>query len=137
LAADLGDAVDRVGRTTAVLAAEDAWGQCLLRMSAQQEQALRAYRANIQDRGAGTGKWAHRYAAAAREAMIAARDAVPAWIMPLGEVVDTIPPDRNSFDVVVIDEASQASIEALFLLWLAPRVIVVGDERQCAPSQVV
>src|SRR5690606_503401 len=76
-------------------------------------------------------------AAAAREAMVEARDAVPAWIMPLRDVVDTIPPDRNSFDVVIIDEASQASIESLFLLWLAPRVIVVGDERQCAPSQVI
>src|SRR5262249_10880502 len=36
----------------------------------------------------------------------------------------------------IVDEASQASIEDLFLLWLAPRVIVVGDDKQCAPSQV-
>ncbi|HKA82723.1 MAG TPA: AAA domain-containing protein [Acidimicrobiales bacterium] len=137
LAAELRDAVDRVGRTTAELAAEEAWGECLLRMSAHQEQALRSYRSNIEDRGMGTGRWAPRYAAAARAAMIEARDAVPAWIMPLRDVVDTVPPDQNSFDVVIIDEASQASIESLFLLWLAPRVIVVGDERQCAPSQVI
>ena len=137
LAAELQEAVDRVGRTTAALAAEEAWGECLLRMSAHQEQALRSYRSNIEDRGKGTGKWAPRYAAAARAAMIEARDAVPAWIMPLRDVVDTVPPDQNSFDVVIIDEASQASVESLFLLWLAPRVIVVGDERQCAPSQVI
>ncbi|HYZ99156.1 MAG TPA: AAA domain-containing protein [Acidimicrobiales bacterium] len=137
LAAELQEAVDRVGRTTAALAAEEAWGECLLRMTAHQEQALRSYRANIDDRGKGTGRWASRYAAAARAAMIEARDAVPAWIMPLRDVVDTVPPDQNSFDVVIIDEASQASIESLFLLWLAPRVIVVGDERQCAPSQVI
>ena len=137
LAAELRDAVDRVGRTTAELAAEEAWGECLLRMSAHQEQALRSYRSNIEDRGKGTGRWAPRYAAAARAAMIEARDAVPAWIMPLRDVVDTVPPDQHSFDVVIIDEASQASIESLFLLWLAPRVIVVGDERQCAPSQVI
>ena len=36
--------------------------------------------------------------------------------------------------MVIVDEASQASIEDLFLLWLAPRVIVVGDDKQCAPS---
>ncbi|MGH9286757.1 MAG: AAA domain-containing protein [Acidimicrobiales bacterium] len=137
LAAELQEAVDRVGRTTAELAAEEAWGECLLRMSAHQEQALRSYRSNIEDRGKGKGRWAPRYAAAARAAMIEARDAVPAWIMPLRDVVDTVPPDQNSFDVVIIDEASQASIESLFLLWLAPRVIVVGDERQCAPSQVI
>jgi very-short-patch-repair endonuclease len=137
LAAELREAVDRVGRTTAALAAEEAWGECLLRMTAHQEQALRSYRSNIDDRGKGTGRWAPRYAAAARAAMIEARDAVPAWIMPLRDVVDTVPPDQNSFDVVIIDEASQASVESLFLLWLAPRVIVVGDERQCAPSQVI
>jgi very-short-patch-repair endonuclease len=137
LEAELQEAVDRVGRTTAELAAEEAWGECLLRMSAHQEQALRSYRSNIEDRGKGKGRWAPRYAAAARAAMIEARDAVPAWIMPLRDVVDTVPPDQNSFDVVIIDEASQASIESLFLLWLAPRVIVVGDERQCAPSQVI
>lgn len=137
LEAELREAVDRVGRTTAELAAEEAWGECLLRMSAHQEQALRSYRSNIEDRGKGKGRWAPRYAAAARAAMIEARDAVPAWIMPLRDVVDTVPPDQNSFDVVIIDEASQASIESLFLLWLAPRVIVVGDERQCAPSQVI
>src|SRR5690606_21351748 len=37
------------------------------------------------------------------------------------------------FDVVIVDEASQAGMDALFLLWLAPRVIVVGDDKQCAP----
>jgi very-short-patch-repair endonuclease len=98
---------------------------------------LRSYQSNIADRGAGMGQFADRYAAAAREAMFEARGAVPAWIMPLREVIETIPPDRNSFDVVIIDEASQASVDALFLLWLAPRVIVVGDERQCAPSVVI
>lgn len=137
LATDLRDAVGRVERMTAELAAEEAWGQCLLRMTAHQEQALRSYRSSIETRGKGTGKWAPRFAAAAREAMVEAREAVPAWIMPLRDIVETIPPDQNSFDVVVIDEASQASIESLFLLWLAPRVIVVGDDRQCAPSQVV
>jgi very-short-patch-repair endonuclease len=65
-----------------------------------------------------------------------ARNAVPAWIMPLDVVLETLAPIRDSFDVVIVDEASQASIEDLFLLWLAPRVIVVGDDKQCAPSQV-
>jgi very-short-patch-repair endonuclease len=56
--------------------------------------------------------------------------------MPLDVVLETLAPVRDSFDVVIVDEASQASIEDLFLLWLAPRVIVVGDDKQCAPSQV-
>ncbi|HEX7070740.1 MAG TPA: histone-like nucleoid-structuring protein Lsr2, partial [Rhodothermales bacterium] len=137
LTEELNEAIQSMGRATATLVAEEAWGQCLLRMTASQERALRSYKENIDQIGAGQGKFKDRYAAAARQAMVQARGAVPAWIMPLREVVETIPPDQNSFDVVIVDEASQASIEALFLLWLAPRVIVVGDERQCAPSQVV
>lgn len=136
LARKLRTAIDRVQETTAQLAAEEAWGQCLRRMTAHQQQALQSYQAAIGDRGGGSGKWAHRYAEAARQAMVEARDAVPAWIMPLREVIETIPPKQNCFDVVIVDEASQAGIEALFLLWLAPRVIVVGDERQCAPGTV-
>lgn len=126
-----------LGSATAKLAAELAWGKCLTMMTADQERALRSYQSNISSKGKGSGKWAGRYAKAARQAMVQAREAVPAWIMPLNEVIETIPPDQNSFDVVIIDEASQAGIEALFLLWLAPRIIVVGDERQCAPSGVI
>jgi very-short-patch-repair endonuclease len=122
---------------TAKLAAKLAWGKCLSLMTADQERALRSYQENISSKGKGSGKWAHLFAKAARQAMVEAREAVPAWIMPLNEVLETIPPDPNSFDVVIIDEASQAGIEALFLLWLAPRIIVVGDERQCAPSGVI
>jgi very-short-patch-repair endonuclease len=130
-------AIDDLGDSTAKLAAELGWGKCLTMMTAEQERALRTYQSNISSKGKGQGKWAGRYARAARQAMSEAREAVPAWIMPLNEVLETIPPDPNSFDVVIVDEASQAGIEALFLLWLAPRIIVVGDERQCAPSSIV
>jgi very-short-patch-repair endonuclease len=130
-------AISDLGDTTAKLAAELGWGKCLLSMTAEQERALRTYQSNISSKGKGQGKWASRYARAARQAMTEAREAVPAWIMPLNEVLETIPPDQNSFDVVIVDEASQAGIDALFLLWLAPRIIVVGDERQCAPASII
>jgi len=133
---ELNDALSAVAQTTAEVAAAEAWRQSLTRMNAAHAQALRAYQSFMSDRGAGKGRYAHRYERAARQAMEQARGAVPAWIMPISEVLTTIPPDPGSFDVVIVDEASQASIEALFLLWLAPRVIVVGDDRQCTPSQV-
>ena len=56
--------------------------------------------------------------------------------MPLQQVLASIPPVPGSFDVVIVDEASQADIANLFLLWLAPRVIVVGDDKQCAPAEI-
>ncbi|MFE3188086.1 AAA domain-containing protein [Nocardia sp. NPDC059240] len=121
---------------TEQLAAERAWLGCLDRMTAQQVTALQAYRDHVTNIGKGTGKYAERYRIAAREAMRHAQGAVPAWVMPLQQVLDTIPPDQDSFDVVIVDEASQADIASLFLLWLAPRVIVVGDDKQCAPGEV-
>jgi very-short-patch-repair endonuclease len=136
LEAELSDTITRLRQETATLAAARAWGHCLRRMTAHQAQALQAYEQHMRSVGKGTGRYAGRFRSLAREAMREARDAVPAWIMPLDVVLETLAPVRDSFDVVIVDEASQASLEDLFLLWLAPRVIVVGDDKQCAPSQV-
>lgn len=131
------DAVEKdIAQLTAQLAAEKAWSACLDRTTAEQVQALHSYRDHVASVGKGTGRYAERYRAAAREAMQVAQGAVPAWVMPLQQVLASIPPEQNSFDVVIVDEASQADISGLFLLWLAPRVIVVGDDKQCAPSVV-
>ncbi len=136
LEAELTDTITRLRQETAELAAAQAWGHCLRRMTAHQAQALQAYEQHMRAVGKGTGRYAARFRGRAREAMREAREAVPAWIMPLDVVLETLAPVRDSFDVVIVDEASQASLEDLFLLWLAPRVIVVGDDKQCAPSQV-
>jgi hypothetical protein len=136
LEAELADTIARARQETAQLAALQAWGHCLRRMTAPQAQALQAYEQHMRAVGKGTGRYANRFRGLARDAMREARDAVPAWIMPLDVVLETLAPIRDSFDVVIVDEASQASLEDLFLLWLAPRVIVVGDDKQCAPSQV-
>ncbi len=125
-----------IARLTAQLAAERAWRGCLERMTAEQVQALQAYRGQVANIGKGTGKYAEQYRAAARSAMQVAQGAVPAWVMPLQQVLASIPAEPGAFDVVIVDEASQADIASLFLLWLAPRVIVVGDDKQCAPSEV-
>ncbi|MGY1722740.1 AAA domain-containing protein [Blastococcus sp. SYSU DS0533] len=130
-------AVDRdIAKLTAEVAAQQAWKACLGRMNATQVTALQAYRDSMANVGKGSGKYAQRFRLAAREAMSAAQEAVPAWVMPLQEVLASIPPRQSAFDVVIVDEASQVGIENLFLLWLAPRVIVVGDDKQCTPSEV-
>jgi very-short-patch-repair endonuclease len=136
LEAELADTTSRLRQEAGSLAAVRAWGHCLRRMTAHQAQALQAYEQHMRSLGKGTGKYAAKFRTLARQAMREARNAVPAWIMPLDVVLETLAPIRDSFDVVIVDEASQASIEDLFLLWLAPRVIVVGDDKQCAPSQV-
>ncbi|MGB6246321.1 AAA domain-containing protein [Gordonia sp. (in: high G+C Gram-positive bacteria)] len=136
LESDLDAVESEIAKLTTRLAAERAWLSCLDRMTAEQVQALQAYRGQVANIGKGTGRYAEQYRAAARSAMQVAQGAVPAWVMPLQQVLASIPAEPGAFDVVIVDEASQADIASLFLLWLAPRVIVVGDDKQCAPSEV-
>ncbi|MFE5125006.1 AAA domain-containing protein [Streptomyces sp. NPDC056669] len=111
------------------------WGRlhCLQRMTQEQRSALQAYRNHMASYGKGKGRNAGRFRSAANDSMRVAQGAVPAWVMPISQVAETVLPKRDAFDVVIVDEASQAGMDALFLLWLAPRVIVVGDDKQCAP----
>ncbi|WP_229887118.1 AAA domain-containing protein [Streptomyces olivaceoviridis] len=134
LEGDLSEHEDRLEQVTGELAA--AWGRlhCLERMTQEQRSALQAYRTHMASLGKGKGKNTGLFRAAARDAMSVAQDAVPAWVMPIPQVAEMVQAKRDAFDVVIVDEASQAGMDALFLLWLAPRVIVVGDDKQCAPA---
>ncbi|MEV6946952.1 AAA domain-containing protein [Streptomyces sp. NPDC051172] len=124
----------RLELVTGELAA--TWGRlrCLERMTQEQRSALQAYRTHMASYGKGKGRHAGRFRAAARDAMSVAQGAVPAWVMPIPQVAEMVQAKRDAFDVVIVDEASQAGMDALFLMWLAPRVIVVGDDKQCAPA---
>ena len=62
--------------------------------------------------------------------------AVPAWIMPMNKVIDTLNPAENKFDVIIIDEASQSDISSLVLLYMAKKVIIVGDDKQVSPLDI-
>lgn len=119
---------------TQELAAEHAWLGCISRMTSEQKTALNAFRAHATNAGMRASRYRGLYQQAMRDAMRLCRDAVPAWIMPIRQVIDSIAAEPDSFDVLIVDEASQAGLEALSLLWLAPRAIVVGDAKQCAPS---
>ncbi|MGI8328913.1 hypothetical protein ACRYCC_03045 [Actinomadura scrupuli] len=53
-------------------------------------------------------------------------DTLPALVVPLWQVPETVPRRADSFDVVIVDEGAAEPVEALFLLWLAGRVIIMG-----------
>ncbi|MET7425741.1 AAA domain-containing protein [Dactylosporangium sp. NPDC005555] len=128
----------RLRNITTDFAAKVALRHCATRLSAPQRRALQSYKGIINDLGRGGGKQHQnqRHLADARDAIQEAAPAIPAWIMPIDAVARTIPAIADSFDVVIVDEASQATIKSLFLLWLAPRVIIVGDENQCQPGNI-
>ncbi len=123
--------------TLAKLAAAKAWRACLERLTPDQEVALRSYQQSVRQIGKGTGKYAQRHQRHARESLRECQPAVPAWIMPLYQVVSTVPMDTAGvFDVVIVDEASQSGPEALLLAWLGKRLVVVGDDKQVSPANV-
>ncbi|MET7797412.1 AAA domain-containing protein [Streptomyces decoyicus] len=119
--------------TVTQLAANRALYHCLDRMTVGQKQALSAYASAMANAGKGMTKLGKRHLKNARSAMREARAAVPAWVMPIKQVAEMIDPEPDAFDVVIVDEASQVGLDGLMLLWLAPRIIVVGDDKQCVP----
>jgi very-short-patch-repair endonuclease len=74
--------------------------------------------------------------AEARKLMARAASAVPVWIMPISLVAENFDPRTTRFDVVVIDEASQADLNALIPMYLGKQVIIVGDHEQVTPLGV-
>jgi very-short-patch-repair endonuclease/superfamily I DNA/RNA helicase len=72
----------------------------------------------------------------ARKLMTRCTDAVPVWIMPISLVAEHFDPATSRFDVVIIDEASQADLNALIPLYMGEQVVVVGDHEQVTPLGV-
>ncbi len=132
-------AIDReLNSLAAEVAAARAWAHATgpERLDAQARADLTQYVQLVQRLGKGTGKYAARQRGEIRRAMDNCRDSVPVWIMPLYKVVEQFDIRENIFDVVIVDEASQAGVSAVFLQYLAPRIVVIGDDKQVSPLAV-
>lgn len=128
-------AVERqtIEKTLGEIASEKAWQHCMDRITQHQSQHLKAWKLAIEKIGKGTGKYANKHRRDARGHLDECRPAIPAWIMPIYRVVETIAIKPDIFDVVIIDEASQSGPEALFLQYIAKQIVVVGDDQQISP----
>jgi hypothetical protein len=40
------------------------------------------------------------------------------------------------YDYIIVDEASQLGIDAMLLLYLTKKIIIVGDDQQTAPEYI-
>lgn len=129
--------VERTMRSTAEsIATVRAWSHAVHpeRLSPARRSDLREYSQLVKKLGKGTGKYAHQQRQAIRRAMDRCRPAVPVWIMPLHKVAEQLGMEENSFDVVIVDEASQAGLEAILITYLARKVVVIGDDLQVSPT---
>jgi very-short-patch-repair endonuclease len=133
---ELRDVKDRIRRWLEQASAARAWHSCLTAMTPAHQQHLAAWRQAVKKGGKWTGKHAGHWRRVAQEELEKCRDAIPAWVMPLYRVFESVTPAPEIFDVVIVDEASQCGPESLLLFYLGKRIIVVGDDKQISPSNI-
>jgi len=138
LQAQVGAIETRLRRAIEVLAATRAWDHAVspTRLTGQSRADLTQYAQLVRRLGKGTGKYAISRRGEIRAAMDRCRPAVPVWIMPIYRIAEQLRVTQNMFDVVIVDEASQAGLEATFLQYLAPKIVVIGDDKQVSPTAV-
>ncbi|HEY7597636.1 MAG TPA: AAA domain-containing protein [Actinophytocola sp.] len=138
LQAEIGLTEQRIRARVEELAATRAWGHAVSpdRLTGQARANLEHYAYLVRRLGKGTGRYAAQRRVEVRQAMDRCRPAVPVWIMPVYRIAEQLRIRPDMFDVVIVDEASQAGLEATFLQYLAPRMVVIGDDKQVSPSAV-
>ncbi|MGI5179501.1 AAA domain-containing protein [Dactylosporangium sp. CA-152071] len=124
---------DRIRRLTNDLVVRRAWLEVSRALDDRRRAALADWATALRKYGKGTGKNAAKWQAYAQQAMTDAIDAVPVWVMPLDRAIEQFTGGAK-FDVVIVDEASQADLFALPVLTLAERAVVVGDDQQIGPQ---
>lgn len=127
---------EEIRNDLAELASVKAWQFCFDRMQEEHRRHLMSWQQAMKKLGKGTGKHAHTHRKNAQRHLDECRDAVPAWIMPLHRVYETVDAGAGIFDVIIVDEASQSGPEGLLLMYLGKRVLVVGDDKQISPEAV-
>lgn len=116
------------------LARRRSWKKALDRIDAKTISQMQRYALESRKLGAGTGITAHRRIKEIRKLLNDCVPAIPAWIMPIDAVAEKFPAELELFDVVIVDEASQARLDSIFLLALSKRVVIVGDHKQVSPE---
>lgn len=127
---------DEINSTYAKLASIHAWSFCFSRLNEPHRRHMEAWQQSMRRLGKATGKHAPRHRREAQHHLNECREAVPAWVMPLHRVWDTVDPAPGMFDVVIVDEASQCGVEALPLFYLGKKILIVGDDKQISPDAV-
>lgn len=116
------------------MVAKAAWLSTKKNATPKSLQALAGYATAIRKIGMGTGPNAMRYRRDAREMMFDAAGAVPCWIMNHNRISEAMPADIGTFDLVIVDEASQSDLWALPAILRGKKVLVVGDDKQVSPD---
>ena len=96
--------------------------------------SLMMFATAVRRAGKGTSKSAARFRRDAQLAMAQCYGAIPCWIMPSWRVAEQLPGEVGTFDLVIMDEASQSDIRELPVLLRGKKILVVGDDKQVSPT---
>ncbi|MGA3526451.1 AAA domain-containing protein [Melissospora conviva] len=124
---------ERIRNLTRELVVASSWLEVSKALNDRRRAALADWTTALRKIGKGTGKNAAHWQAQAQQAMTAAVDAVPVWVMSVDRAIEQFTGGAG-FDVVIVDEASQADLFSLPILSLAERAVVVGDDQQIGPQ---
>jgi hypothetical protein len=64
------------------------------------------------------------------------KDVIPCWIMPLQQLADTITPQQEMYDYIIVDEASQLGIDAMLLLLLCAFTFCFTNITNCLRPKI-
>ena len=111
-----------------------AWYHFLKRMDENPEirQSIKGLELTYKKLGKGTGFDAKELQKKAEELLTKCQQFVPCWIMTIDDAIQNVV-FKNKFDVTVVDEASQADVLALPLLYTSNKLIAIGDDKQTTP----
>jgi very-short-patch-repair endonuclease len=120
------------------LTADRAWGHAVApgRLTGSARANLTQSAQLVSSLREDAGKYAAKKHAEIAEAMDRCRPSIPVWIMPIYRIAEQVRVQPNLYDVVIVDEASQVGLEATFLQYLAPKIVVIGDDKQVSRAAV-
>jgi len=113
-----------------------AWRAQVERTGLRQQQALNGWLGLYRKIGKGKGKLVGKFKEEARKALLECHQAVPVWIMPVSRALESFELGTITFDVILIDEASQCDVLGLAVFGLGKKIVVIGDHEQVSPYAV-
>ena len=125
-----------ISKNIADVSALLAWNYCFNRMNESHRRHLVGWQEAFKKASMKYTKYKNRYMKDAQRQLSKCKDAIPAWVMPLHRVYETVETRPGMFDLIIVDEASQCGPEALPLIYLGTQLLIVGDDKQISPVAV-
>ena len=120
---------------TAELAAVKAWYEVKKRLDGSEALAHLSTLTTYMQRASGKGKKVAVYRQEANRILPLCQNAVPVWVMMIQDALLNF--NRAAkFDIIIVDEASQADLTSIPILYMGKKVIVVGDDKQVTPLAI-